>query len=256
MRAGTTIVAEGEMITIDGTTGEVYARRAPDDRAALRGRARLRELLGWADETRRLRRPRQCRHPRDARARARVRRAGHRSVPHRAHVLRGAAADRAAMILRPCSLGRRRCRTSREDASVATCDARSLPLAALQTGDFVGIFRAMDGPPVTIRLIDPPLHEFLPDHDELLEEVTRAAQRRQTRRGGARRGRASCCASVEACASRTRCWACAAAASASLYPEIVEMQVAAILGAASQLASRGPATPGDHDPARRPRRTS
>ena len=46
-------------------------------------------------------------------------------------------------------------------------------LEGLQTDDFAGLFRAMDGLPVVIRLIDPPLHEFLPAHDELLEKVTR-----------------------------------------------------------------------------------
>ena len=46
-------------------------------------------------------------------------------------------------------------------------------LEKLQEGDFYGIFEAMDGLPVVIRLIDPPLHEFLPNHDELLVEVTR-----------------------------------------------------------------------------------
>ena len=46
-------------------------------------------------------------------------------------------------------------------------------LEALQQGDFEGIFRAMDGLPVVVRLIDPPLHEFLPNRDDLIEEVTR-----------------------------------------------------------------------------------
>jgi pyruvate,orthophosphate dikinase len=54
-------------------------------------------------------------------------------------------------------------------------DEREATLAELlpiQRADFIGLFRAMDGLPVTIRLIDPPLHEFLPSHDELLREVT------------------------------------------------------------------------------------
>ena len=45
-------------------------------------------------------------------------------------------------------------------------------LEALQQGDFEGIFRAMDGLPVVIRLIDPPLHEFLPNLEEQLVKVT------------------------------------------------------------------------------------
>ena len=57
-----------------------------------------------------------------------------------------------------------------EDAeAVARFDAAMAKLEALQQGDFEGIFEAMDGLPVVIRLIDPPLHEFLPNHEELLD---------------------------------------------------------------------------------------
>jgi pyruvate,orthophosphate dikinase len=51
-------------------------------------------------------------------------------------------------------------------------DAALAELLPIQRGDFEGLFRAMDGLPVTIRLIDPPLHEFLPSHDDLLRDVT------------------------------------------------------------------------------------
>ena len=82
-------------------------------------------------------------------------------------------------------------------------------LEVLQQGDFEGIFEAMDGLPVVIRLIDPPLHEFLPNLEEQLVKVTRAeAHRRRL----ARRTRSSSRRS-RACTSRTRCSACAAAAS-------------------------------------------
>jgi pyruvate,orthophosphate dikinase len=59
-----------------------------------------------------------------------------------------------------------------EQEAVARFDVAMGKLEALQQGDFEGIFRAMDGLPVVIRLIDPPLHEFLPKHEELLVEVT------------------------------------------------------------------------------------
>ena len=52
-------------------------------------------------------------------------------------------------------------------------------LLPIQRDDFVGLFRAMDGLPVTIRLIDPPLHEFLPSHDDLLRDVTVLETRQQ-----------------------------------------------------------------------------
>ena len=82
-----------------------------------------------------------------------VRRAGHRAVPHRAHVPR-----RAPRARREPDRGRRRGRSRRRRSpSCCRCSARTSP----------EIFEAMDGLPVTIRLIDPPLHEFLPDLTEL-----------------------------------------------------------------------------------------
>ncbi len=60
-----------------------------------------------------------------------------------------------------------------ERATVERFDAAMGKLEQLQQGDFEGIFRAMTGLPVVVRLIDPPLHEFLPSHEELIEQVTR-----------------------------------------------------------------------------------
>src|SRR5213078_2279851 len=53
-------------------------------------------------------------------------------------------------------------------------------LLPLQRGDFVGIFEAMDGLPVTVRLLDPPLHEFLPNHVDMAVEVARMEERGET----------------------------------------------------------------------------
>jgi pyruvate,orthophosphate dikinase len=68
---------------------------------------------------------------------------------------------------------------ARTDAERAEPLAKLLPF---QRSDFDGLFRAMDGLPVTIRLIDPPLHEFLPSHDSLLHDVTELETRLQARR--------------------------------------------------------------------------
>ena len=117
--------------------------------------------------------------PTPARTAARARRfgaAGHRPVPDRAHVPRRApAAGRAA------DPGRDRRRAARP---------RSTRCSRCSASDFVEILEAMDGLPVTIRLIDPPLHEFLPDLTELSVKVA-LARRRGRRRAGpaaARRG--------------------------------------------------------------------
>ena len=83
-------------------------------------------------------------------------------------------------------------------------------LEVLQQGDFEGIFRAMDGLPVVIRLIDPPLHEFLPNLEDQLVKVTRA----EATGGASEEDKELLRRRSRACTSRTRCSACAAAGSA------------------------------------------
>ena len=100
--------------------------------------------------------------------------------------------------------------TADEPEAVATFDAAMAKLEVLQQGDFEGIFQAMDGLPVVIRLIDPPLHEFLPNLEEQLVKVTRAEAHRRRVRGGQGAARDD----QVRCTSRTRCSACAAAGSA------------------------------------------
>ena len=90
--------------------------------------------------------------------------------------------------------------------AVGQFDAAMAELEVLQQGDFEGIFKAMDGLPVVIRLIDPPLHEFLPNLEEQLVKVTLAGDAASPGGPGAAGGH------QVACASRTRCSACAAAA--------------------------------------------
>ena len=90
---------------------------------------------------------------------------------------------------RDAGRGRRARRSARFDAAMGK-------LEVLQQGDFEGIFRAMDGLPVVIRLIDPPLHEFLPNHDELLVEVTECRSRARPGDPGYA-GRARCSPSIE-----------------------------------------------------------
>jgi len=181
MQAGGTLVHEGEMISIDGTTGEIYAGELPTIEARYEDEHDLATLLGWADAVRRLQVWANADYPRDAeRARAfgaqgiGLCRTEHmffeeeRLPTVRRMIL---AATRATDAKRRLAAGQA---ISDDDAeTVATFDAALTELQTLQTDDFAGLFRAMDGLPVVIRLIDPPLHEFLPSHDELLAKVTR-----------------------------------------------------------------------------------
>ncbi len=64
-------------------------------------------------------------------------------------------------------------RSDEDRDAITTFDSALAELEKLQTDDFAGLFRAMDGLPVVIRLIDPPLHEFLPSYEELVADTTR-----------------------------------------------------------------------------------
>jgi pyruvate,orthophosphate dikinase len=158
LRAGNdTVLKEGDWLSIDGATGEVFkgelATLVPDVTDPY-----LVELLAWADRIRRLGVWANADYARDA---ERARRFGAEGIGlcRTEHMF--FEADRLpivqSMIL---------ARTPEERAEHL---AKLLPV---QRADFVGLFKAMDGLPVTIRLIDPPLHEFLPSRDELIKSVT------------------------------------------------------------------------------------
>ena len=179
MRAGGQTVAEGEMISIDGTTGEIFTGEMPTIEARFEDEHDLATLLGWADGVRRLQVWANADYPRDAeRARAfgaqgiGLCRTEHmffeedrlptvRRMILNAHVATAAKAKELSSL------------TAEDRDAIATFDSALEELERLQTDDFAGLFRAMDGLPVVIRLIDPPLHEFLPSHEELVADVTR-----------------------------------------------------------------------------------
>jgi pyruvate,orthophosphate dikinase len=154
---GDRTIREGDVITIDGTTGDVIAGAVP-----LVEPSRNRDLeliLDWADELRTLRVHANADTPLDA-ARARENGAQGIGLCRTEHMFM--ADDRLPIV--------------REMILAETEDERAVALARLlpmQQADFEGIFEAMAGLPVTIRLLDPPLHEFLPP----LEEVSDPAMR-------------------------------------------------------------------------------
>jgi len=155
--SGRRVFKEGDWVSIDGSTGEVFAGQLrtwiPDVNDPY-----LLKLLGWADSLRRLGVWANADYPRDAQ-RARSYGAEGIGLCRTEHMF--FEPERLA-LMQAMILAR-------------TDEERSGPLAALlpfQRSDFEGLFRAMNGLPVTIRLIDPPLHEFLPNHDALLREVT------------------------------------------------------------------------------------
>jgi pyruvate, orthophosphate dikinase len=162
---GDTAVSEGEWITVDGASGNVYLGELPTTPSEVvqvvrgmldPGRApsyqTFARLLGWADEARRLRVRANADTPHDARI---ARRLGAEGIglcrtEHMFFEGDRITAMREMIVARDAA-GRRRAL------------AKLLPM---QRSDFEGIFEAMNGYPVTIRLLDPPLHEFLPHGGE------------------------------------------------------------------------------------------
>jgi pyruvate,orthophosphate dikinase len=175
LSVGDTVLKEGEWLSVDGTTGEVFAGQIATETPNFEEQRELITLLSWADDT--------------------CSRDGIRSWPAdcKGFPTRGlqvwANADYPRDAERARKFGARGiglCRTEHmffEEVRLPIVQAMILAgtveerkanldrLLPFQRADFEGIFQAMDGLPVIIRLIDPPLHEFLPSHDDVLEEV-------------------------------------------------------------------------------------
>jgi pyruvate, orthophosphate dikinase len=156
MLIGERVFREGDVITIDGTNGGVFDGAAPvlppDPNNPY-----LVRILGWADRVRRLRVRTNADTPEDA-ERAREFGAEGIGLCRTEHMFQGE--DRLPIVRHMILAGDDAARSEALDK-----------LRVFQEQDFAGIFRAMAGLPVTIRLLDPPLHEFLPDLVELSERV-------------------------------------------------------------------------------------
>jgi pyruvate,orthophosphate dikinase len=179
MRAGSVTVNEGDLISIDGTTGEIFAGELPTIEARFEDEHDLATLLSWADDVRRLQVWANADYPRDA-ERARAFGAQGIGLCRTEHMFfeedRLPTVQRMILNSHAATAAKHRADADRSDderEAVRIFDAALADLETLQTDDFAGLFRAMDGLPVVIRLIDPPLHEFLPSHEELIAEVTR-----------------------------------------------------------------------------------
>ena len=143
-------VTEGEWISLDGSTGNVYAERIETVPASVSGN--FATLMGWADEYRQLKVRTNADTPRDAKQAFDFGAEGI-GLCRTEHMF--FAPDRIAAI--------REMIVSKTPEQRAKALAKILPM---QRGDFEGLYRTMEGHPVTIRFLDPPLHEFVPHEDE------------------------------------------------------------------------------------------
>ena len=177
-------LTERDVITLDGSTGHVFKGRVPTVEPELS--KDFQTLMKWADAARRLRVRANADTPEDAAVAVRFGAEGvglcrtehmffqaERILAVRRMILSESAEERAAALV---------------------------PILPMQREDFVGIFKAMAGRPVTIRLLDPPLHEFLPHTGDEMANL-RATWACPS---------SSCAARSRRCASSTRCWGTAA----------------------------------------------
>lgn len=158
LQAGNTVLKRGEVITIDGSSGQVLGGKVPMTEPAMSGE--FGTLMGWADKARALGVRANADTPADARLAVRFGAEGI-GLCRTEHMFFDEARIQAVreMIL------------SEQEASRRKALDKLLPM---QRGDFIELFEIMQGLPVTIRLLDPPLHEFLPHTEEDVAEVAAA----------------------------------------------------------------------------------
>ncbi len=226
---------EGTWVSVDGTSGQVFVGKLPAQPPALETLEELRILLDWADELA---------------ARPDVR------PKHNGSPTRGLEVWANADLPKDAALARRLgargiglCRTEhmffepsrlphmRRLILAADEEERRAALEVLfrhQVEDFLGLFRVMDGLPIIIRLLDPPLHEFLPSLLELVERVTEARAREEVDEEAEQ-----LLAKVKELHEVNPMMGLRGVRLSILYPEIAEMQVRAIFEAACRARREG-----------------
>jgi len=164
---GETTLHEGDVITIDGSTGHVYAGEVPTVEAKFS--EEMSTLLAWADEVARLKVMANADTPEDA---VRAREFGATGIGLVRTERMFNSTDRLPIVQEMILA------ESTEERQAAL--DRLLPI---QRADFKAIFKAMKGLPVTVRLLDPPMHEFLPTAAQLELEIAHLHQLRDTIKG-------------------------------------------------------------------------
>ncbi len=156
IEVGEVTIKEGEVISLDGTTGEVFVGELATKEPDIEDPGLL-QILSWADEVRKLGVWTNADYPEDAR-RARSYGAEGIGLCRTEHMF--LQQNRLPLIQKMIMA----------DLPIDRQEAIN-GLLPFQREDFIGLFQAMEGLPVVIRLIDPPLHEFLPDHISLIQEL-------------------------------------------------------------------------------------
>ncbi|CEK19405.1 pyruvate, phosphate dikinase [Chthonomonas calidirosea] len=216
-----TTVHEGDVITLDGSTGAVYLGALPLIAPEVSGA--FAELMSWADSIRKLRVRTNADNPRDARQAVELGAEGI-GLCRTEHMF--FEQDRLPIVQEMI--------LAQDEAVRQNALDRLLPI---QQKDFEEIFEVMAGKPVTIRLIDPPLHEFLPSHDELLAQVVELRVRGDNPQELAEKEKLL--RAVEGMREANPMMGLRGCRLSIVFPGIVEMQTRAILQAAVAVKKRG-----------------
>ena len=210
-------VKEGEIITINGSTGEIILGAVPMVEPKLS--RELKTVLSWADNLAKLKVYTNADYPRDAKT----------------------ARDFGAKGIGLCRtehmfMEQERLPYVQEMILASSAQEREKPLEKIgqfQKEDFMGLFRIMDGLPVIIRLIDPPLHEFLPKEEEIEEHLSKAKGKKEKERWEAIRAARNSLHEDNPMLGLRGCRL------GILMPEIIRMQTRAILEAALAAKKEG-----------------
>ncbi|HWA31309.1 MAG TPA: pyruvate, phosphate dikinase [Rhizomicrobium sp.] len=213
MTAGSHIIKRGEIITIDGGSGQVFKGKVATLQPELTGD--FGTLMGWADSLRKLKVRTNADTPTDAEV---ARKFGAEGI--------GLCRTEHMFFDPERILAVRQMILADEKKEREAALAKLLPM---QRGDFEQIFKVMEGLPVTIRLLDPPLHEFLPQKDEEIAEVAKAAGSTPAKL----RARLIALHEANPMLGHRGCRL------GITYPEIYEMQARAILEAALNVEEKG-----------------
>lgn len=216
------ILREGDLISIDGSTGNVIKGEVPliDPELSVE----FKQLLSWADEVRKLKVRTNADNPADAR---KAREFGAEGI---------GLCRTEHMFMEPS-----RVPIVQEMILAETLEEREQALQKLlpmQKEDFRGIFEAMDGLPVNIRLLDPPLHEFLPNMEDLVVEITKL-QMQPDRDEVLLAEKESLLKKVRALHEFNPMLGHRGCRLGLTYPEIYKMQVEAIFLAAAECMEKG-----------------
>ena len=232
-----TVIHEGDEISIDGTTGEVFAGIIKTVEPDFDKEVDLKQLLSWADSVRKLGVWANADYPRDAK----------RAVTFGAEGIGLCRTEHMFMEQERLPIVQKMILAETKEEREAALDQ----LLPFQRSDFKGIFESMvdpktgEGYPVVIRLIDPPLHEFLPSYEELLVDVTRLETRKEDKHNFGPEDeqklqeKRKMLEAVGAMREMNPMLGLRGCRLGLLYPEINVMQTRAILEAATELTKAG-----------------